>query len=1282
MKGLIMVAVRSFAGAARLPVAVLSLFCTVYAFAEPASPVAVFPTRDAMWSLADAGREKTACREKISLNGLWAFKVDNEAADVSSAPKTADMRNFFKVPGKWPDSPGRARDGMAVYDEKGADVFGSAFKEITSAWYARSVDIPDAWRGRRVVLGFRWVPSAVLVYVDGKKSGEVFFPGGEVDLTSALAPGRHEIALFTSAKLPEKLVQVFDAPDQARTVTKKALANKGLNGDVYIAAEPTGLRLDDVQVRSKVADGKIEFSIGFAGEGSLGATAVADVFESGKKVKSFKSAPFTAAAGQRQVFGGDWKDAKVWDVDCPENVYTVRVSLLKDGKAVDELYGEEFGYREVTVKGRDLLLNGKPIHLRPEYSGMNAASAVSTEEAEEAFRRMRRHGFNAEIDGTYGFAEGGNADFEFSLRAASKVGMLAVMGLPHPCEYAPPDKPLDWQLKGAYENLVRYEVKMLQNIPGLILWSSTHNQTGYESDQNPEIMTGLEADVPSGIVNWRQRFRENSKEVDKLLAEVDPGRPMYHHESGRNGSFYTLNCYLDWAPIQERSDWLETWEEKGVMPMFIVEWGAPHIASWSSYRGEDRGRNIWSSWGGCKWVFIDEYNAAVLGEEAFRQNPLKNRARELIEYHCKGNKDVYYGAWDGVTTNEEDMKKVMSAYLSRNIRDMRARGITMILPWDMTTTHFKWPEGSRDRKARSDAFAGIKDFGAVKSDYTRGILNVGGMVPAKTGEVIVKNYADLLGWIAGPGREFTTVNDAYLPGEKVEKSLFFVNDDRHDRTIAYAWKAGSEKKAGKVVVKAGGTAQVPLSFAAVAGTTEIVAEFRCTEANWRARDSFALNIAKAKGAAKAKSVALFDPEGTAKPLLKALGVGVREVSGAADLPRKGADEILVVGRNAYAKLPFDLSAAARGGVKVVMLEQDAATLKKLGFRVQEHGLRTLFPNDAAFEGLDLSDWRGVSTALPWFIGVDRNSGGFPQSDWEGFKNTRVWRAGNRGTVASVLPEKPARGDYMALASGGFNLQYAPIMEYASQGVRVILSQLDLCGRLAGRDGEPIVAPEAVAALGRILDYAARPLAAAPAKVLVLERGSNVATTFGELGIPFTKAAAAGDAKPGDVLVLGPDANAGDLTQLVESGVNVLALALGWDEAAKTFPASKATKRGWESYPVFNELVGKEPLLTGVTNADLNWLRPSSVAYRASFDGDILTVKHAGKGVFAYSGIAPWCFDTKELTMRHNRRRAQALVTRLVANLGGAACDAFPGSGQALYADKPIATDDPYRYFRW
>ena len=66
----------------------------------------------------------------------------------------------------------------------------------------------------------------------------------------------------------------------------------------------------------------------------------------------------------------------------------------------------------------------------------------------------------------------------------------------------------------------------------------------------------------------------------------------------------------------------------------------------------------------------------------------------------------------------------------------------------------------------------------------------------------------------------------------------------------------------------------------------------------------------------------------------------------------------------------------------------------------------------------------------------------------------------------------------------------------------------------------------------------------------------------------------------------------------------------------------------------------------------------------------------------FSSVVPWTFDAKEQNLRLDRRRAQGLVTRLVANLGGAVVDVFPGVGVQLYADKPIAIDDPYRYFRW
>lgn len=831
----------------------------------------------------------------------------------------------------------------------------------------------------------------------------------------------------------------------------------------------------------------------FADAGRVGTAA--------RKVKSVTSAPFTAKAGERFVFGDVWKEAKVWDTDCPENVYTVKVRLEKDGRVVDELYPEEFGFREVTIAGRDLLLNGKPLHLRPEYSCLCGASAVANDEAEESFRRMRAHGFNFEIDGAYGFAEGDLADFEFSLRAASRVGMPSVCGLPHPCHFAPPDKPLAIDLTGRYLDILKYEIKQLQ-------------------------------------------------------------------------------------------------------------------------------------------------------------------------IYCKGNKACYYGGFDQITHIEPDMKKVTAMYMKRNIRDMRARGATMILPWDIGSTHFTWAEGARDKHVREKPLDGIKAFGAIRSDYSFGFLNLGGQIPAKgTGETMVETYTDIIGWIAGPtDKDFTCVNDTFRKGEKVEKSLMIVNDSRRDRTVRYAWKAGSESGAGSVVVEAGRRKRIAIAFTASADGA-IEADFGCDETGWTYHDQFPIHVIGPKTMSSVESVALFDPDGTAKPVLDAIGVKAVAVDA---VPKT---RLLVIGRNAYAKLPFALGDALDIGVKVVMLEQDTETLKKLGFRIQEYGLRQVFANVPEFAGLDLSDWRGNATMLPWYLPVDRQSGDFPRWKWEGFEHTRVWRAGNRGIVSCALPEKPSRGDFKALVSGGFNLQYAPVMEYASGNRRVIFSQLDICGR-----SEP--SPEAEAALAKILDYANRPMATKTANVLVMEGQNNVEKTFGDLGISFAKAASASDAKPGDVLVLGPGAKPGDVTELVKNGVKVLALGLTGDEVNAAYPSAKAESCRRATDPDLHPAIGKEPLFEGVSNADIQWSYPECMATMAKFDGrDVLKAFHDGEGAFVANAVVPWRFDEKELALRHNRRRAQALITRLVANLGGAVADVAPGTG-VLYADKPESIDAPYRYFRW
>ena len=79
---------------------------------------------------------------------------------------------------------------------------------------------------------------------------------------------------------------------------------------------------------------------------------------------------------------------------------------------------------------------------------------------------------------------------------------------------------------------------------------------------------------------------------------------------------------------------------------------------------------------------------------------------------------------------------------------------------------------------------------------------------------------------------------------------------------------------------------------------------------------------------------------------------------------------------------------------------------------------------------NLRDWRGEATILPPQLKYElRPMYGPDDQVVRHSRCTQVWRCGNRGNVASVLIEKPARGDFLPILDGGFSLQYSPLMEY-------------------------------------------------------------------------------------------------------------------------------------------------------------------------------------------------------------------------------------------------------------
>ncbi len=110
-----------------------------------------------------------------------------------------------------------------------------------------------------------YLNSYAVVYVDGKKAGEIRFPGGEVDITSLCRPGSKHLLSMLVVAMPLKGVMLsYNDTASAREV-KGSVARRGLCGDVYLVGVPSGARIADVKVDTSVRKGEITFDAALQG---------------------------------------------------------------------------------------------------------------------------------------------------------------------------------------------------------------------------------------------------------------------------------------------------------------------------------------------------------------------------------------------------------------------------------------------------------------------------------------------------------------------------------------------------------------------------------------------------------------------------------------------------------------------------------------------------------------------------------------------------------------------------------------------------------------------------------------------------------------------------------------------------------------------------------------------------------------------------------------------------------------------------------------------------------
>jgi beta-galactosidase len=1273
------------------------------ASSQPASPL---PSGvRAVWDADNAHRETTPARERICLNGLWEW----QPAEARARDVPASNWGFFKVPGCWPGiTDYLQKDSQVVYAHP--DWKDASFGGLTAAWYQREITIPTHWGGRRIGVRIEYLNSFAAVYLDGKAAGEMQFPGGELDLTSFCRPGSTQVLSLMVVAMPLKGVMLSYKDSASAREVKGAVARRGICGDVYLVGLPAGPRIRNTRTDTSVRKG--ELALDTAIEGLAAGTRYrlrARVLDRDRRpIKTFDSPWFQAKDLKegRFVFMEKWVPDGVWDIHTPQNTYAVELSLLDDRqRALDTGWPVRFGFREFWIDGRDFYLNGSRIFLSavPLDNAEVSAALATYEAARESLERLKSIGINFVYTHNYGCEPGSHLGFEEILRAADDVGMLVSFSQPHFSHY-------DWQAPDAdhsngYARHAEFYARAAQNHPSVVMYSMSHNATGYNEDMNPDMIDGIH----DARDTWASKNIALALRAEAIVRHLDPSRIVYHHASGNLGSMHAINFYPNFVPVQELSDWFGHWASNGIKPVFTCEYGAPFTWDWTMYRGWYQGQREFGS-AAVPWEFcLAEWNAQFFGDRAFpASEPEKANLRWEAKQFRAGK---LWHRWD--YPNEvgsarfSERYPVFERYLTDNWRAFRTWGVSAVSPWEHG--HFWKVRDGVDRRRNElkvdwdhlqrpgfspdyvDQRYERMDLAFERSDW----------IPTVAAQALLRNNRPLLAYIGGKSTRFTSKDHNFLPGETVEKQIIVINNSRETVTFRCEWSLGLPaplQDRRRVRVKTGQQERVPLRFQLpadlAAGNYLLKAKVTFntgeTQLDELPVDVLSPPIASQIGA----KLAVFDPKGETSAALASLGVAAQAVDATMDL---AAFDVLVVGKSALTVSgPAPDITRVRDGLKVILFEQAPEVLeKRFGFRVAEYGLRQVFarvpdhPILTRISASNLRDWRGEATILPPRLRYEMRPRHGTSVQWCGMPVTRLWRCGNQGNVASALIEKPPRGDFLPILDGGYSLQYSPLMEYREGKGLLLFCQMDVTGRTEAD-------PAAEILLRSLLLYVSTwtPPVRRNAVYLGEAAGQKFLESLGISARPLES----GDLGPDPLLIIGTGARRTEIAEWVKAGRNVLAVGLRQDDADAILPFKLQVKNS-EHISTFFDLPGIKSPMAGVGPADVHIRDPRELPLitggaRVMGDG-VLAEAESAKVVFCQ--LEPWQFEgAKQMNFKRTHRRTSFALSRLLANLGVTGStpllERFREPANApdtekrwlvgLYLDQPEEWDDPYRFFRW
>ncbi len=1232
---------------------------------------------------------RTATRESISLNGVWriapVLRIDE------ALPRDVDAYGHVLVPSSWmhaaefpiSGSPhfvgGRWRGDARWRDRPMAD--------YPAAWYVREFVTPAGWEDRHLELELERCTIHGEVFLNGIRLGRQRERDAvrHVVNDAIRPPGEtNQLAVRVTALLDNQ-VKAYLGGDE--TVMVKARASlRGITGDVWLHAMPADGAIRDVFVTTSVRQSTITFEVEVESTAALDDVAVrVDVFDSatGNLVHTFVEPPRPLAAGVSTLhLSHPWADAVLWEPGRP-HLYQAAVSLVRHDKVLDAFHPVAFGFREVWIEDRQVVINGIPFYL---HSVHTAGHDVFVNAARKNVRRhmdlMISAGFNSLQLGCEGTHREGNSAqyYRDVLTYADEKGIPAILPVfpVYAYQWHDAESRADW------DRHVRALIRRYRNHPSLIIYAMNFNYLGYAWDLNPHAWAD-DYQPPDRIRDLGNRRREVAESMEQVRAE-DASRLIYNHASGNHGDFITSNFYPCWPPIQELGDSLSGWAETGKKPLVFVELSLPVYPLDMVRARSGNYLDVRNS-----EVLQTEYLAATLGADAY--------VHESDDYLSLFSKHATTERTAGADRYELDqpyywgyrlrLNRVMELGMKRLrpdlLRTWRTHGLSGFAPnnnlmLDLTGRSFEPWHG----------IAGYYEY----EDYTApGPKPLTTHIPFETDDRLTEAGAAMRDalkpvLIYFGGAEdvgFSSKDHAWFAGERIDKQLVVVNDTRRTLDTRLHWRLlrkpdGARVAGGDVPVRvaAGRRGFHPVSVTAPEVDTRTEYVFVVTadarDEQTQTFEDFAVEVFPRPSPLprRVRDVewGLFDPSGETAAVLGSAGLRVRRIDDGSDL---GGLDHLIVGRGALSPqspLPENvIRAVVEQGATLLCLEQ--RDLSAFSLRLHPRGERVVFPlvpDHPAMAGLtevDLRNWRGaVSLTEPYPADARETPDLYPEE---------FWKWGNRGVVVSHMIEKPPTGGLLSLAECGFDLAYTPLAEFREGRGRVLLSQMETTLRY-GKD------PAATQLLNNLLQHAASPATHPNSRV---ERAGGLASN------PDLKAAfgQAGD-DPANIIMRSGRVPADAWPALIARAAAGATVILVGQEALADLDGLPVNVRLEKATYYRASPSGTATLTRGIGFGDLflkdrreDWVVPEQPGVNVLANPGVLAEVPHGAGRFVLVAIDPEPYRTTAVTPERSRRiygKLLRVLTTLAINLG-AASEPLSGAFLQGFVHAPLPLPDVWRF---